>query len=185
MHLTQAISAWRGVLGILSGTLYSSQTIAINFRIGHPLIIYTGVRSSDVLQTFDYVASYHSINFLFHYLLRILIAPGQNGRYFAEDICICIFVNEKCCMLIRNTVVCSLWSNWQLPSIGLDKGLGPNRRQAIIWTSADPIHWRIYAAPGGDELSHNWWANGSVICVIHFQKLLYSTYLWSWISFIK
>ena len=28
----------------------------------------------------------------------------------------------------------------------------PNRRQAIIWTNADPIHWRIYAALGGDEL---------------------------------
>ena len=27
-----------------------------------------------------------------------------------------------------------------------------NRRQAIIWTNADPIHWRIYAALGGDEL---------------------------------
>ena len=25
-------------------------------------------------------------------------------------------------------------------------------RQAIIWTNADPIHWRIYAALGGDEL---------------------------------
>ena len=23
--------------------------------------------------------------------------------------------------------------------------------QAIIWTNADPIHWRIYAALGGDE----------------------------------
>ena len=28
----------------------------------------------------------------------------------------------------------------------------PNRRQAIIWTNADPIHWRIYAALGVDEL---------------------------------
>ena len=27
-------------------------------------------------------------------------------------------------------------------------GLAPNRRQAIIWTNADPIHWRIYAALG-------------------------------------
>ena len=26
-------------------------------------------------------------------------------------------------------------------------------RQAIIWTNADPIHWRIYAALGWDELS--------------------------------
>ena len=27
-----------------------------------------------------------------------------------------------------------------------------NRRQAIIWSNADPIRWRIYAALGGDEL---------------------------------
>ena len=40
---------------------------------------------------------------------------------------------------------------WQGPSIGLDNGLAPNRRQAIIWTNADPIHWRIYAAPWWDE----------------------------------
>ena len=29
----------------------------------------------------------------------------------------------------------------------------PNRRQAIIWTNAHPIHWRIYAALGEDELN--------------------------------
>ena len=34
------------------------------------------------------------------------------------------------------------------PSIDLDNNLAPNRRQAIIWTSAGPIHWRIYAALG-------------------------------------
>ena len=33
--------------------------------------------------------------------------------------------------------------------MGLDIGLAPNSRQAIIWTSADPIHWRIYAVLGG------------------------------------
>ena len=27
------------------------------------------------------------------------------------------------------------------------------RRQAIIWTNAYPVHWRIYAALGGDELT--------------------------------
>ena len=37
--------------------------------------------------------------------------------------------------------------------IGLDNGLAPNRQQAIIWTNADPIHWRIYAALRGDELT--------------------------------
>ena len=37
-------------------------------------------------------------------------------------------------------------------SIGLVNGFVPNKRQAIIWTNADPIHWRIYAALGGDGL---------------------------------
>ena len=29
----------------------------------------------------------------------------------------------------------------------------PNRRQAIIWTNADLVHWCIYAALGKDELN--------------------------------
>ena len=49
------------------------------------------------------------------------------------------------------TEICSIGSNWQ-PSIGLNNGLTPNRRQAIIWTNAHPIHWRIYAELGGDGL---------------------------------
>ena len=28
----------------------------------------------------------------------------------------------------------------------------PKRRQAITWTNADSVHWRIYAALGGDGL---------------------------------
>ena len=40
------------------------------------------------------------------------------------------------------------------PALVLDNGLAPNRRQAIIWTNADSIHWRIYAALGWDELTH-------------------------------
>ena len=44
------------------------------------------------------------------------------------------------------TEVCSQLSNWQKPSIDLDSGLAPNMRQAIIWTNADPIYLRIYAA---------------------------------------
>ena len=41
--------------------------------------------------------------------------------------------------------------NQKYPSIGSDNGLSPIRRQAIIWTHADPVHWRIYAALGGNE----------------------------------
>ena len=35
-------------------------------------------------------------------------------------------------------------------SIGLNNGLVSNGRQAIIWTNAEPIYWRTYAALGGD-----------------------------------
>ena len=34
----------------------------------------------------------------------------------------------------------------------LDDGLAPIKRQAIIWTNADPTYWRIYAALGVNEL---------------------------------
>ena len=37
-------------------------------------------------------------------------------------------------------------------SIGLDNGLAPNRRQAIICINADPLHWRINAALGRNEI---------------------------------
>ena len=37
-------------------------------------------------------------------------------------------------------------------SIGLDNGLAPNGRQAIIWINPNPFNWRIYAALWGDEL---------------------------------
>ena len=50
-------------------------------------------------------------------------------------------------------------SNYQQPSFGLDNGLAPNRRQAIIWTNADLFHWRIYVAQGGEELLQKEWEN--------------------------
>ena len=35
------------------------------------------------------------------------------------------------------------------PVLSSDNDLAPNRRQAIVWTNADRVHWRIYAALGG------------------------------------
>ena len=49
--------------------------------------------------------------------------------------------------------VCSSGSNWQYTSVCSGNGLAPNRRQAITWTNGSPVHWRIYAALGGDELT--------------------------------
>ena len=57
-----------------------------------------------------------------------------------------LYLDKNC------TDVCPQGANWQSSSIGLNNGLAPNRRQAIIWTNADPINWRIYATLG-DELT--------------------------------
>ena len=60
------------------------------------------------------------------------------------------------------TEVGSQGSNWQYVGIGLGNGLVPNRQQAITWTNADPIHWCIYAALGGDELIGITWYEGDM-----------------------
>ena len=80
------------------------------------------------------------------------ISPWKNGRHFADDIFRCIFVNEKFCVSIKISVkfVKGPIDNNSV----IDNGLAPNRRQAITWTNADSIHWRIYAALGGDELTN-------------------------------
>ena len=76
--------------------------------------------------------------------------PGQNGHHFADDTFGCIFVNEKFCILISISLKFvpkdSIDKNL---NTGLDNGVTPNWRQAIIWTNADLIHWRIYEALGG------------------------------------
>ena len=82
---------------------------------------------------------------------------GQNGLHLADDIFECIFLNENFCILIQISLKFVQRFKWQKASIGSDNGLSPiclalNRRQAIIWSKADWIHWCIYAAPGGDEL---------------------------------
>ena len=82
-----------------------------------------------------------------------LISPWTKWPPFRRRYFNCIFVNEKFCILIKislNYVSMSPIDN--NPAFCLDNGLAPNSRQAIIWTNAGPIHWRIYAALGGDEL---------------------------------
>ena len=46
----------------------------------------------------------------------------------------------------------SIGSIWLHVSFGSGNGLGPNRRQVIIWTNADPIHWCQNAAVRRREL---------------------------------
>ena len=74
------------------------------------------------------------------------LPPGQDGRNFADDIFRCIFVNETFCILIEMSLKFvhkgPIYNKWTLA--------WPARRQAITWTNADPVHWRIYAALGGN-----------------------------------
>ena len=54
--------------------------------------------------------------------------------------------------------------------MGLDNGWAPNMRQAIIWTNADLIHWRIYAALVGDELKNEGCYEPRGMLWTHFVK---------------
>ena len=59
---------------------------------------------------------------------------------------------------LKNVVFCGifllrLFLRDQLAvNISSENGVAPNRRQAIIWTNADPIHWSIYV--GDANLKH-------------------------------
>ena len=60
---------------------------------------------------------------------------------------------------------------WEI-IIGLDNGLAPNRRQAIIWPNDDPVQWHIYAALAGDELISLllWWCLKNVGFILLVTK---------------
>ena len=74
---------------------------------------------------------------LVHSLLTHL-PLGKNDRHWGNYIFRSIFVNENSCILVFT----ENWKqgfNYQLTSICLDNSLALNRRQVIIWTTADPF----------------------------------------------
>ena len=79
--------------------------------------------------------------------------PLDKMATILADIFNCIFLNENDRIPIKISLkfVPNVPIN-NLLSVGSDNGLAPNRRQAIIWTNAYPIHWRRYAALEGGEL---------------------------------
>ena len=82
------------------------------------------------------------------------------------------------------TEFCSQWSSWQQNSIGSDNGLASNRPEAIIWTNADQIHWRTYAALWGDELSNTDLPYQKQMVTLRFLSdlVLYSLFNWNSLS---
>ena len=90
---------------------------------------------------------------------------GQNDRHFADDIFKHIFLNEEVQILIKMSLkFIGKGSIDNMASIGSDNGSAPNRRRAIIWAYADPIHWRIYAALGWDEVTHLGLVTHTCVC---------------------
>ena len=54
--------------------------------------------------------------------------------------------------------VCSLGCDWWEASIGLDKGLTTQRREAIIEINDDSVQRRLYALGGVElKLRESWW----------------------------
>ena len=92
--------------------------------------------------------------FYFHiYVFFTHLLLDKMAAVLADDIFKCILENEKLCILIKISLKFVPKDSFDNnPAFCSGSGLAPNRRQATIWTSADPIHWRIYAALGGDEL---------------------------------
>ena len=71
----------------------------------------------------------------------------------ADDIFECILLNENARIPIQISlkfVPSSPINN--KPSLVQVMAWRQKRRQAITWTHDGPVHWRIYAALGGDEL---------------------------------
>ena len=81
------------------------------------------------------------------------------------------------------TEICSQGSSWQQPSIGSDNGLALKMRQAIISANADPVHWRICVAPGGDELTTTAFHNVLIqrrCDILNNSMGIFMSRIWSW-----
>ena len=78
--------------------------------------------------------------------------PGQNGCHFPDDIFNCIFMNEKFCIFIQISLnFVSKGPIDNIPALVQIMAWCQSGDQATIWTNADPVHWCIYTALGGDE----------------------------------
>ena len=73
-------------------------------------------------------------------------SPGQNDRLFADDIFICIFVNEKFCILIEISLKCvpkgQIYNNTALVQIIAWCGIGDKPLSHNAWVNSVPPYVR-------------------------------------------
>ena len=90
-----------------------------------------------------------------------IISPlNKMPAIFADDIFKWISMNEQLSIFIRISLMHVPKVQLTISQLGPGNGLAPIMRQAITWTNADPVHWRIYAALGRDELNGSSFAFG-------------------------
>ena len=80
--------------------------------------------------------------------------PRQNVRHFPDNIFKRIFLNENVWIFINISLKFIPKGPIDNISIGSDKGMVLNRRQAVVWTNGGLNYWRIYAS-SGLELIHD------------------------------
>ena len=118
------------------------------------------------------------INYVVKYHLRVsnTLRPRQNGRHFADDTFIPIFLNEN----IRISIKISLKFVPEVPinnipalvQIMACRLVGANRNQ---WWS---VYWRIYASLGLNELTSHGGLLVTHICVSEVGD----HWLWKWLA---
>ena len=77
--------------------------------------------------------------------------PNKQHFTFTDDILKWFFCGWKVLCLIRIALNFVPKSPIESALGQIMHGLAPNRRQAITWTNADPVHWRSYVVLCGDE----------------------------------
>ena len=80
-----------------------------------------------------------------------ILRPRQNGHHFPDDIFKCILMNGNVWILI--TISLTFVTKGQVNNIQVLVQAMAWHQIPIIWANADLIHWCIYAALGGDDLT--------------------------------
>ena len=91
------------------------------------------------------------------------LRPRQDGRCFVDNIFKRIFLNEKYGFQLKFHWSLFLRVQLTISKHWLRSWLFAELAQYTIWTSGGPVHWRINATLGDNELTH--WGRVTHICV--------------------
>ena len=155
---------YRKLKGTVSNTVRTAQDILI-FVIKFCIMVYFSIFILIIIPSpFNFhvlgIRSYHYITMEYKLCeFNVWIShpyltqspPGQNGRHFADDVSICIFMNEKLCIWIRISLKFAPKGSIGNKPPGTYQATGHYLNQCYV------IHWRSYVALVWDELRRILW----------------------------